>query len=175
MLTRENYITEFLKLKNLVRTFDYSIFDFNKNPLLSETSIYEYLSKINNSRYYVFAASRIVGNAEIPEVLQKAFNELGFSPSLSGGWAGIASNGETIFQATGDIDETVTAFGEKIRFVSIVKEETPFVEISMEDVLPENIVYSNLPGINLVVYDKELKRVVDNVAFDPQNGFAAAR
>jgi hypothetical protein len=178
LLTRENYLSELEKLKNIVQNFDYGIFDFKENPLLGETDIYEYLSKISNDRYCVFVASRVTSETKVPELLAEKFKELGLSPYLKDGWVGIASNGTAYFQATsnGDIDETASVFGEKIRLVSSLKDEKPFVGISMEDILPQNIEYANnLPGINLVVYDKNLKRVVDNVAFDPQKGFAAAR
>ncbi|QQO10193.1 hypothetical protein [Breznakiella homolactica] len=173
LLTTENYLKEFANLKEILVNFDYSLFDGTLN-LFNTFHLADYLNLLDNDQYVIYIASRLNEPVILSEDLKNAFSSLGLTPDFSTGYIAAASDGKVILETAdiNDIEEIIFSASGNMHLISSVANNTSYVEISMEDILPSRISYTNnSPGINIVVFDTELERVIDTAVFDPSNGF----
>ena len=145
LLTKENYVEEILKVKTIAETFDYSVFDEKAYPIKGETDIDNYLKMLeSNAKYEIYASYSDSDQINLKNSTKVLFEscELNADALLSG-----TEKGQ--FNQNGLDSKNSVVFGES------------------GEIFINEIDYSmGLPGINIVVYDKHLERVIDSVNFN---------
>lgn len=146
-------------------------------PLFLETDFNSYLKRLNNADYAVFISVLYDGAKRLTETHKKLFAALGLDMSLLNhrrwGYAAVSDGGVKLFEKCSRerIDTTITAAGLEARLVS-TGEDAGFessVTLGGEELSAHSL------GMNIVVYDKKEKRVIDSVCFSTFSDFAASR
>lgn len=146
-------------------------------PLFLETDFCRYLRRLADPDYVVLISVLDEGARRLTETHRKLFAPLGLDLSLSGkrrwSYAAVSDGGKKIYEecTPGRIDTTVDAAGLKIGLVSTGMEAG-----SESSVRIDGTEYSAQSlGMNIVVYDKKRRRVVDSVAFNTYADLSASR
>ena len=170
LLTAENYLGELDKMKALSENFDYSIFTEDGNPFIKENNFLRYMNKLNNPRYIAFIISRANSPISASSIWGGEMHKrLGLDDEKSGlGYIAILRGSSPVFQAASDdaimFDDMVE--GLSVHMLSERRDRTNYIEVIIDD-----ITYTiNRAGLNIVVYDTERRRVMDNIAVDITNG-----
>ena len=145
--------------------------------LFLETDFCRYLRRLADPDYVVLISVLDEGARRLTETHRKLFAPLGLDLSLSGkrrwSYAAVSDGGKKIYEecTPGRIDTTVDAAGLKIGLVSTGMEAG-----SESSVRIDGTEYSAQSlGMNIVVYDKKRRRVVDSVAFNTYADLSASR
>ncbi|WOL38966.1 hypothetical protein RAH42_07290 [Pyramidobacter sp. YE332] len=146
-------------------------------PLFLETDFCRYLRRLANPDHVVLISVLDEGARRLTETHRKLFAPLGLDLSLSGkrrwSYAAVSDGGKKVYEecAPGRIDITIDAAGLKIGLVSTGMEAGYESSIRID-----GAEYSTQSlGMNIVVYDKKQKRVVDSVAFNTYADLSASR
>lgn len=128
----------------------------------------ELLSKIKNC--IVIAAIKDQVSLYYDNELSEKMKQLGFSINLVQqywkGYIGIVDDNQIIFEQLSDVDGEVSYTGE-IDNVQFKVESASYWSENLAEISLNGIDYSvNGRGINIVIYDKKLKQVIDSICFD---------
>lgn len=128
----------------------------------------EMLSKIKNC--IVVAAIKDQVSLYYDNELSEKMKQLGFSINLVQqywkGYIGIVDDNKIIFERLSDADGEVSYIGE-IDNIQFKVRSASYWNENLAEILLNGINYAvNGRGVNLVIYDKKLKQVVDSVCFD---------
>lgn len=133
------------------------------------TDFHEYLNLLKQERYSVFMAISDEGTSYLDEKALSGLADLGITKSLKGEY-------RCSFYAVIDRSEVKDAIGyEKLERKGSIRKGLVSYEISsagaecgnMCSIKIDGIEYAKLSrGINIVVYDNDLKKVIDSVVFD---------
>jgi hypothetical protein len=166
-ITAQNYVDELAKLKDMAANFDYGILFGESNPFIVENDFGEYLTKLSNHRYIAF----IVARADSPITAKETFDNYNVAGGLwndksrSGlGYAAVYNGDSVLFLESHD---EAILFNGKIHglHVNMVSEKRSGV--NYVEVVVNGVKYTtNQEGLNIVVYDTELLRVMDNIAIN---------
>ncbi len=143
-------------------------------------NINEYLQAINDDRYTIFISASGDSSAGLTDEIKQNLRSLGISNDFEGkyGWSYCA----VISPETGINEETGI---EKIICKGSIRDRKTIYTISSEGELSGNSISSividwteyskNMRGMNIVVYDNSLMKVVDTVCFNTSGDCAAVR
>ena len=168
-LTSENYEAELEQLSTLVNSFDYGLLFGESNPFILESNYLRYLSKLNDSRYITFFVTRMNTPVSSYDILGNQYLTLGLDNSKSNfGYAAIIDDQNAIFQESSDdaILFNGTVDGMSVSLVSETRKGKNYIEVIIDGVKYT----TNQAGVNIVVYDKVLARVMDNIAVNIEDG-----
>ncbi len=162
-LTTENYEDELSKMRSLVNNFDFGLFFGESNPFIKENDFSRYLEQLNSTRYITFITAQEDAPIAARDIFDDRYEQLGLDGDKKGcSYVAIVRGSEAICQVASDdavsMDETIENLA-----VSIKTEKrggNKYIEIVID-----GISYTtNQAGVNIVVYDTELDRVMDNIA-----------
>lgn len=144
LLTKENYVEEISKIKIIAETFDYSVFSAEAYPVKGEEDINEYLHIISDDKKYdVYVSCFEKSEFSVNQETKNQFDLCGISIES------VVLNGGQYNQKT---ENNKCEFG------------------ANGEIVINGIDYSmGLPGVNIVVYDRELDRVIDSSNFSGEN------
>lgn len=146
LLTRDNYEEEILKINTMAASFDYSVFSEAAYPIKGETDINRYLDMIASDKKY--------------EIYLSCYDNTGctFDDDIKKKLLLCGIDIDAVMAVGGDYNQRETNMNNNCIFG--VKGE----------IIINKVDYSmGLPGINIVVYDKELERVIDSSNFNGDN------
>jgi hypothetical protein len=164
-ITKDNYQAEIAKMKDLAEKFDYGVLFGESNSFIMENDVSRYLTKLNVPRYISFILARSNTPIDIYSTFGNQHTQLGLNNSKNNtGYAAVIKGNNVIFQES---REEAILFNDKIdglsvNMVSEKRDGKNYVEVSINDVKYT----TNQEGINIVVYDTELRRVMDNIAIN---------
>ncbi len=142
-----------------------------------ETDFQRYLARLANPDYTVFFSVLYAGEKRLTQTHKKLFAALGLDMSLATGrhqsYVAAVDGGEKICEEVGEkrIEKKLSFDGHDVRLVS-TGEDAGFessIKIDGEEFSDNSL------GLNIVVYDKKKKRVVDSVCFSTYSTLAASR
>lgn len=167
-LTPDNVESELSKMKDLVKNFDYGLLFGQSNPFIRENNLLNYLDKLNDSRYIAFVASQSEEPVSAYDIFGSQYTRFGLDNTQNScGFGAIIQGDTTLFQKSSDIisfhDVTMDL---KVGIVSEKRDGSNYVQITIDG----TSYTTNQPGVNIVVYDTVLQRVLDNIAVDITNG-----
>lgn len=168
-LVADSHEEEIRKMEDLAESLDYSAFFKESNPFIRENNFLNYLDKLNNRRYIAFIAAQSDVSISAPDIFGDQYERFGLTGDRYGfGYIAIINEGQTIYQMASD---DAIAFLDlvdnlQVSLLSEKRNDTNYVEITLNEVRYT----TNQAGVNIVVYDKELKRVIDNIAVNIENG-----
>jgi hypothetical protein len=145
--------------------------------LKQQNSINDYINRINNPNYINILSVKNEASSVIEKPLLDLLHKLGFSQTLDGkilwNYIGIYDGSKIIYEDISDkpLKKTVTTSGVNVDVVSTGNVPMNIASIKVNRV--ENS--KNVRGLNIVVYDKRLERVVDSICFDTSAAFKAIR
>lgn len=146
-------------------------------PLFLETDFCRYLRRLADPDYVVLISVLDEGARRLTETHRRLFAPLGLDMALSGrrrwSYAAVSDGGRKVYEqcTPGRIDTAFEAAGLKIKLVSTGMEAGYESSIRID-----GTEYSTQSlGMNIVVYDKKQKRVVDSVAFNTYADLSASR
>ncbi|WP_462363079.1 hypothetical protein [Pyramidobacter porci] len=146
-------------------------------PLFLETDFCRYLRRLADPDYVVLISVLDEGARRLTETHRKLFAPLGLDLALSGkrrwSYAAVSDGGKKVCEecTPGRIDTAVDAAGLKIKLISTGMEAG-----SESSIRIDGVEYSAQSlGMNIVVYDKKRRRVVDSVAFNTYADLSASR
>lgn len=144
IVTPDSLDEQIQNVKTITKKFDYSVFS-TSHPLKSTNDINKYLNLISDDKYEVFVSYLNSDN--------KAFS--------------IGKNTENLFNTLGIDIETVISSQEGQSNQKWSENSTTQVLFSDNgSIFINDINYSmELPGLNIVIYDKALDRIIDSVNF----------
>lgn len=137
--------------------------------IIYTTDIYTYLDLINNERYSTFISVRNEASAHLDEEMIALMKKLGLSPKLENQYQAsylAVISGDNIYEEVGY---------EKLEYYGTIRNGRVSVELvsagaecgSMSSIIIDRQEYSvDKRGLNIVVYDNLLKKVIDSVNFD---------
>jgi hypothetical protein len=145
--------------------------------LSQETDIYKYFDKINDSRYIKIISARDEASNRIDDELVNKFHELGLNKDLKGkfrwSYLSIIDGNKVIYE---DCSETPLSSEVNIDKVNIRSTSKGMGFGDMSSIKIDGIENScNSRGLNIVVYDKVLGRVIDSVCFDTYDKLQISR
>ncbi|MCL1874967.1 MAG: hypothetical protein FWF87_01755 [Synergistaceae bacterium] len=163
-LTAENYEAELVKMKDLVRNFDYGILFGESNPFIGENDFIKYLAKLSDARYITFIVTRSDSPVSIDDVLKKQYAYSGFDNCSSFGYVAVLNGNSVIIKESHDeaISFNNKVYELSVNMVSEKRKDKNYMEVTINDVKYT----TNQDGVNIVVYDTELQRVMDNIALN---------
>lgn len=145
--------------------------------LKQEKDINKYIDKINNPNYINILSIKNEASSIIEQPLLDIIHRLGFSKNLQGkpmwNYIGFYDGGTIVYEELLDkpLKKAVNISGINIEAVS-----TGNVPMNIASIKIDRVEHSkNVRGLNIVVYDKRLRRVVDSVCFDTSAGLKAVR
>ena len=166
LITRDNFETVLAHMNAIPRRFDYSIFKKDTYPLFQPSTLKEYLRLLTDERYSVLITWRVGEPARLSAAAVELAESFGLSPSATKGYLAAVSGQNILLQKSSDDDLHETVFLDGHTFHLNSSAATATSSISMDSLLPEPIFYTkHTPGLQLVVFDKEYGRVVDNRLF----------
>lgn len=144
IVTPDSLDEQIQNVKTITKKFDYSVFS-TSHPLKSNNDINKYLNLISDDKYEVFVSYLNSDN--------KTFS--------------IGKNTENLFHTLGIDIETVISSQEGQSNQKWSESSTTQVLFSDNgSIFINDINYSmELPGLNIVIYDKDLDRIIDSVNF----------
>nr|MCR5484245.1 hypothetical protein [Clostridiales bacterium] len=164
LLTKENYMSELSKIKTLTEEFDYSVFSSEAYPIKGETDLSDYLDIISDERYIVSVALKNDdGKTDTTPGITYPFisNSVFKNGVYKGNTAFISENKDGI----------LTYHVNGMTFEISGGENDGECRITID-----GVDYSlDLDGLNIVVCDTLLGRVIDSVNFSGVNYCDAAR
>ena len=166
LITHENYRAILSHMDDIPRRFDYSIFRKDTYPLFQPSSLKDYLPLLHDDRYVVFIAWRVTSPEQVASAAAELAEAFGLSPDATKGYVAVVSPKNVYLQHSSDDDilETFLLNGHTFRLHSNAVAAT--ASISSEGLLPEPIQYTpQASGLQLVIFDMEYGRVVDNRIF----------
>ena len=168
-LSPENYEAEFEKQKTLLYSFDLGLLTGESNPFVLENNYLKYMGKLDDSRYITFAIARMDMPVSSYDIFGSQYLEFGIDNSKSHcGYATIINGQNAIFQESSDdaISFNGTVDGMSVSFLSETRKGKNYIEVIIDGVKYT----TNQVGVNIVVYDKVLSRVMDNIAVNIEDG-----
>ena len=164
-ITKENYEAELAKMKDLVEKFDYGILFGESNPFITENDISKYLSILSVPRYLSFIIARANKPIDVNNTFGNQLMQLGLNNSVnSSGYAAVIKGNNVIYEES--LEEAIlyndNIFGLSVNMVSEKRNGRNYIEVKINGVKYT----ANQEGINIVVYDTELGRVMDNIAIN---------
>lgn len=146
LLTKENYADEISEIKTIAYTFDYSVFSAETYPVKGEENITDYLNIIaDDANYEIYVSYYATSNLKVAAGIKGKFDLCGI-----------------------DFDRVISTGGQ---YNQKIENKNNNCQLGKNgEILINGIDYSmGLPGINIVVYDKELGRVIDSSNFNGEN------
>lgn len=175
LLTKNNYKDELQKMKLLATNFDYDIFFGNKIPLKQEEEIYDYFNLLKNDNYVTILSVKVEPFTQFADQTVKALNGLGIQKAClytgASNYIGIVDGENVTYDKMSALPlEFKTKIGGLDVGATSGGSEAPC------SIKINGVEYSkNTVGLNIVVYDKSLKRVVDSICVDPKPEAAILR
>ncbi len=142
-----------------------------------ETDFQCYLRQLANPDYAVFFSVLYAGEKRLTQTHKKLFAALGLDMSLAAGrhqsYVAVVNGGEKIYEESSErrIEKNFSLDGHDVRMVS-TGEDAGFessIKIDGEEFSDNSL------GLNIVVYDKKMRRVVDSVSFSTYSTLASSR
>ena len=164
-ITKDNYETELEKMKDLAEKFDYGVLFGESNPFILEDDIPTYLAKLNVPRYLTFIITRADESIDVYNTLHNHHAQLALNNSVnSSGYAAVIQGNNVIYEESNEeaILYNDNIYGLSVNMVSEKRNGKNYVEVGINGVKYT----TNQEGINIVVYDAELGRVMDNIAIN---------
>ena len=149
----------------------------NLTPLYLETNFAAYLSRLADPDLIGFISVLEEGACALSPLYGRLFAKLGLDMPLIGtrghAYAAISDGGAKVLEALDDkrVEEVLSVGGLGVRLVSCGSCDEPRASIMLDG--EEYSVQSQ--GMNIVVYSKKHKRVIDSVCFNTCAGLAATR
>jgi len=173
-LTPEDYETELIKMCDMAGDFDYGLIFGESNPFINERNYALYLNKLNDPRYITFIVARMDEPVPGRVIFSNQCNPSVFdNTSDACGYTAIVNGSDVIFQKSSD--EALIFSGEIDGMEVVMKSEKiggyNYIEVTIDGVRYT----TNQAGVNLVVYDKEHLRVMDNIAVNVKDGSISRR
>jgi hypothetical protein len=145
--------------------------------LKQENDIHKYIARIDNENYINILSIKNEASSVIEQPLLDIIHRLGFSKSLAGkpmwNYIGIYDGGKIAYEELADQPLKAAL---NISEVYLEAVSTGNVPRNIASIKVDRVEYSkNLRGLNIVVYDKRLKRVVDSVCFDTSANLKSVR
>jgi hypothetical protein len=145
--------------------------------LKAEKGIIDYMNKINNPNYINILSIKNEASSIIEQPLLDIIHKLGFSKSLGNkpmwNYIGIYDGGKIHYE---DLSDKLLKKALNIEGLNIEAVSTGNVPLNIASIKLDRVEHSkNVRGLNIVVYDKRLKRVVDSVCFDTSADLKAVR
>ena len=163
----------------------------NKKTYLYETDIVSpdlfvcdnktYLDSINNERYAVFMSAKDDGAAGMSKTVQKGLESMGvfvdMDNSFRKGYYGVIDNGNTVYDVAGNVEDAVSTNGTiSGTDISYSVYSSGFESDNKSSIIIDGTEYStDHRGLNIVIYDKKKKKVVDTSYIDNYNKCARKR
>lgn len=168
-ISAENYRTELEKTRDLVLNFDFGLLFGESNPFIVESNCINYLDKLNDKRYITFIAMRADAPASAHDMFGEYCERFGLDHHESHcGYIAVLDGERARFQSGADhamvFEDTVNNLD--VRMVSEKRENEDYIEIIIDGVKYT----TNMPGVNIVVYDTVHQRVMDNIALNIDDG-----
>lgn len=175
LLTKTNYKDELQKMKLLATNFDYDIFFGDKIPLKQKEEIYDYFNLLKNDNYVTILSVKVEPFTQFADQTVKALNGLGIQKAClytgASNYIGIVDGENVTYDKMSALPlEFKTKIGGLDVGATSGGSEAPC------SIKINGVEYSkNTVGLNIVVYDKSLKRVVDSICVDPKPEAAILR
>ncbi|GHV27461.1 hypothetical protein FACS1894167_02510 [Synergistales bacterium] len=144
----------------------------NINPKMTVTmkkdEITDYLSKLNNPDYLVIISVRDEASRNINDEIAHELSVIGLRQDLRGkyrqSYIAVIDSGSVVFE---DLQNAVIKYAEVFGDVSVEVVSAGYLVGNVSDIKINGRNYSkNSRGLNIVIYSKKEKTVVDSVAFD---------
>ncbi|MEG1524371.1 MAG: hypothetical protein RRZ24_00145 [Clostridia bacterium] len=176
-LTKDNYKAELQKMKMLAENFDYDLFWGDEVLIKKEENLARYLQCLNNPDYLAIISVQTGALTSINETMAKGLHDLGFQCDLrdSCGYSyfGILNSMKVQYE---EHAAAALSYSENIDGIVVDAISQGYDTANPISIKIDGVEYSkNGYGINIVVYDKLLKRVIDSVCFDTNNNMQAIR
>ena len=173
-ITKENYKAELEKMRNLAEKFDYDILFGESNPFIMENDVSKYLTKLSVPRYLSFIIARANKPINVSNTFGNQLAQLGTNNNVNNsGYAAVIKGNNVIYEKS--LEEAIlyndNIYGMSVNMASEKRNGKNYIEVDID-----GIKYTtNQEGINIVVYDTELERVMDNIAINVDNNIIYRR
>jgi len=158
-------------MANHANDWVYLNIDSNNNIIMKTDEISSYLNKLSNPNYLAIISVKDEASGNINEAIATEFVALGLQHDLRGqyrkSYIAVIDSGEVVYE---ELCNTKITCKEVIDNIQIEVSSAGYEVGNISEIKIDGINYSkNKRGINIVIYDKKAKAVVDSVAFDTHN------
>lgn len=173
-LTLENYKEELGKYIKIIDNYNFDAYHGKDNPFINENNFLKYTQKMNDDRYLVFVSSSSTDTINASDIFGNDYKLFNLDNSMSGSnYLAILNGGDVIYQvaSSDNIEYIDVVNGLNVEMVAEQRSDKTFIETKLD-----SLKYTtNQSGVNIVVYDTKLERVLDNIAVNIENGSITRR
>lgn len=169
-LTLDNYKKEFKKYNAIIDNYNFDAFHGKDNPFINENNFLKYMQKLNDDRYIVLLSSSSSDPIAASDIFGKHYQTFNLDNSISGSnYLAVFTGGDVIYQAASNniINYNDKVSGLKVEMKAELQDGKNYIETKIDGLKYT----SNQPGVNIVVYDTELERVLDNITVNVETGY----
>ena len=142
------------------------------NPRLYAANFHDYLKMLGKKQYAIFISAKNDAENAIPDSIIKSLQELGLHADRENkcSYCAVLEGGNIHEEASEQALETNASLSGNPDVHYSIKSAGSGSE-SLSSIRINGREYSkNLPGLNIVVYDNQLKQVIDSACFDTRSG-----